>query len=180
MERLNEAQREMVSVNHNLIYKLESKYHLDHETYYDILAIGLCKAALTYKENPINKFSTFACRVMLNEAYEWYRCSFMLKKNSGERKTISYDTSFFNNEEEKLIDHMGSYPEMVYEEVAYKIMVSELQEKFKRSNHKEIVRMLCLGFPQKVIGDKFNVSSTAVYLINKKLREVYKASYGAC
>mgnify|MGYP001317500519 CR=1 FL=1 len=41
---------ELVEENHNLIYSLLHKCHLNIEEWYDIAAIGLCKAANYMRE----------------------------------------------------------------------------------------------------------------------------------
>ena len=63
---LDEQQRELVEQNHNLIYHTLRKYKLNQEEYYDVLAIGLCKAAIAFDPKR-SKFSTFAVNVMYNE-----------------------------------------------------------------------------------------------------------------
>lgn len=57
---------QLISDNHNLIYGCASQYGIDVDEYYDILAIGLCKAAHNYNENQ-GSFSTCAYQYMLQE-----------------------------------------------------------------------------------------------------------------
>jgi len=66
MQKLNEEQQKLVEDNYKLIYFFLKKYNLDNEDWYDIAAIGLCKAAKAYKPGA-TKFSTYAMVVMLNE-----------------------------------------------------------------------------------------------------------------
>lgn len=63
---LDEKQKNLVEQNHKLIYYTLNKYKLNPEEYYDILAIGLCKAAIKFDPER-SKFSTFAMKVMYNE-----------------------------------------------------------------------------------------------------------------
>lgn len=63
---MTQEQRKLVEKNHNLIYHTLHKYKLNEEEYYDILAIGLCKAAIKFDPER-SKFSTFAVKVMYNE-----------------------------------------------------------------------------------------------------------------
>lgn len=64
---MNDAQRKLAADNHNLIYKALQDYNLTADDYYDVAAIGLCKAALNYDESRNVKFSTFAVTCMHNE-----------------------------------------------------------------------------------------------------------------
>ena len=66
MGQLTLDQQRIVSENHNLIYSLANKKNINLDEYYDVLAIGLCKAAMIYNENK-SKFSTLAFTCMLNE-----------------------------------------------------------------------------------------------------------------
>ena len=66
MEQLTLDQQRIVSENHNLIYSLANKKSINLDEYYDVLAIGLCKAAIAF-DSTKGKFSTLAYTVMLNE-----------------------------------------------------------------------------------------------------------------
>lgn len=64
--RLTEEQRGLVEDNHNLIYHVLKQNGLSIDEYYDVAAIGLCKAAATFVDGK-SKFSTYACTCILNE-----------------------------------------------------------------------------------------------------------------
>lgn len=76
MEQLTLDQQRIVSENHNLIYSLANKKSINLDEYYDVLAIGLCKAAIAF-DNTKGKFSTLAYTVMLNEYKQELRNSRM-------------------------------------------------------------------------------------------------------
>ena len=63
--KLNTEQRELVEDNHDLIYGFMVKYKLDFNTWYDICAIGLCKASIAYDGS--SNFSTLAYHCMRNQ-----------------------------------------------------------------------------------------------------------------
>lgn len=65
MNSLNKEQQKLVETNHNLIYSFAKSNNIDVEEFYDVLAIGLCKAALVYDENK-GMFSTLAYKCMSN------------------------------------------------------------------------------------------------------------------
>lgn len=67
-QRLTEEQRELASKNHNLIYWFANKNNISIDDFYDVLAIGLCKAARAFDDDK-GEFSTFACKCMKNELY---------------------------------------------------------------------------------------------------------------
>lgn len=62
-----EAQK-LVEDNHNLIYKFLRNYNLEDD-WYDVAAIGLCKAANNYNSDKY-EFSTYAYRCMYNEMWK--------------------------------------------------------------------------------------------------------------
>lgn len=72
MAELTDSQRLLVEENHNLIYGYANKKNLNVYEYYDILAIGLCKAASAYDSSK-GSFSNFAYFVMENEVKYYWR-----------------------------------------------------------------------------------------------------------
>lgn len=79
MNGLNYEQQQLVEQNHNLIYSFAHLRKVNLEEYYDVLAIGLCKAALVYDENRAT-FSTLAYKCMSNEYNK------IIKKQTPKRK----------------------------------------------------------------------------------------------
>ena len=63
---MTDGQRKLVEENHSLIYDYLWKKHLSIEEYYDLAAIGLCKAAITYDGDKA-AFSTYAYHCIHNE-----------------------------------------------------------------------------------------------------------------
>lgn len=62
---MTKEQEQLVTDNHNLIYFFLNKWgkileYSDMTDYYDICAIGLCKAAITYDSSKDVKFATYA------------------------------------------------------------------------------------------------------------------------
>ena len=60
---LSQEQQKLVADNHNLIYSFARKHKIDVGEYYDVLALGLCKAAM-YHDGVSGKFSTLAYQSM--------------------------------------------------------------------------------------------------------------------
>lgn len=70
LNRLNDAQRQLVADNHNLIYKYLDGKHLSMdsvEDWYGAAAVGLCKAGIIFDKTRGLKFSTLAFVCMENE-----------------------------------------------------------------------------------------------------------------
>lgn len=72
--KLTESQSKLVEQNHNLIYGFARKYNLDIEEWYGILALALCKAALSFDSEKA-KFSTLyylcASQMVSAEKRKW-------------------------------------------------------------------------------------------------------------
>ena len=47
---MTDYQRQLVTDNHNLIYRFLQKEKLNMEDWYDLAAIGMCKAAKTFND----------------------------------------------------------------------------------------------------------------------------------
>ena len=65
-QKLNEEQRSLIEKNHNLIYGYAQKKKLDLDEYYDILALALCRAALSFNSSK-SSFQTYAYMIMGSE-----------------------------------------------------------------------------------------------------------------
>lgn len=85
ISKLNNEQRKLVEENHNLIYSFLNKQALSIDEWYDVCAIGLCKASLSF--NGDTKFSTFAYKCMLNSVR-----SVMRRNNLFNIETLSLST----------------------------------------------------------------------------------------
>lgn len=93
---LSLEQAEFVSKNHNLIYSFLSKYKLNIDEYYDVAAIGLCKAAEAYNSERKSSFSNYAYIVMYNEIKQEWRNK---NKHSG---VLLYDDFLSSDSEDTL------------------------------------------------------------------------------
>ena len=86
---LSDEQRKIAEENHNLIYSFARKKNLDIDEFYDLLAIGLCKAAYYFKPNK-GKFSTIAYIRMQHEMYNYYK-ELNMEKRIPKEKIVHYD-----------------------------------------------------------------------------------------
>ncbi len=106
--QLNNEQRKLIEDNHNLIYGFMTKHKLDFEEWYDVCAIGLCKAAFAYDDS-LYKFATFAYHSMLYEVRKAMREQ-KAKKRKATRTEVSLNQTVKTslNEEVPLIEILAS------------------------------------------------------------------------
>jgi DNA-directed RNA polymerase specialized sigma subunit len=89
MKPLTDEQQKFVEANHNLIYFLLKTYKWTIDKYYDVAAIGLCKAAQRYDASRNYAFSTYALRVMYNEVVREIRKEKAKKRSAFEEVSIN-------------------------------------------------------------------------------------------
>ncbi len=113
-KQLSLERQNLVRDNHNLIYGFAKSRGLNPEEYYDILAIGLCKAGILFDPERGCNFSTLAYKMMQNECYMYWRDTYLGLKKIPKELIISYDAPFFDDENErpyleKINDLFGTY-----------------------------------------------------------------------
>lgn len=172
MKRLNEQQRRLVEENHNLIYSFLIKNKLPHDEYYDILAIGLCKAALRYEPQK-GAFSTFVYSVMQCEVFHKIRDE-RRKKDIPEALVVSFDAVFDTDRagDVNLLDVVESDIN-VEAQCLSKIAV----ESFFRSLDNvslTILSMRMQGSLQQEIGNRINLSQMQISRKLSKMKEQCK------
>lgn len=101
---MDQKQRQMVESNHNLIYYMLNREHLPVDDYYDVAAIGLCKAAMSYKPEA-GPFSTYACRCILYELTVDSRWRDR-KKRQADKGVLHYNTH--TDEGSEMLDLMSN------------------------------------------------------------------------
>lgn len=75
---MTDEQKSLAEKYHNLIYYVMNKYNISIDDY-DLLALGLCKAAINYNESR-GAFSTFAVACMLREIQQEVRKEYAIKR----------------------------------------------------------------------------------------------------
>ena len=153
-EPLTKEQQQLVELNHNLIYNFAKKRNLIIDDYYDILAIGLCKAAKIFNKNK-GEFSTIAFRCMENELCMYWRHE-QRQSSIPEDMILSYDapindedsdsrSSFLDNVADRNYTH-----DIVIENIMGNMLLDVLNDK-----EKSIVELLDNGLSQVDIAIKF-------------------------
>ena len=153
MMPLTEYQKELVTNNHELIFGCAKKMNLPFDDYYDILAIGLCKAAKIY-DNSKGMFSTVAYACMKNEI-KLYWIHEQRKRAIPANMILSYDVQMTDDMEP---ENSGAFSDVladdfsVDETVTSKMVVEEIISRFNEKE-KEIVEYLQDGLTFKEIGE---------------------------
>lgn len=103
---MTQQQRQtLIEKNHNLIYAFLKHMRLPADDYYDLAAIGLCRAADTYAEEVLTTFSTYAFRCMYHEAISYWR------KEEKRLETVSLDIPEIKEALESRVDTATQLPE---------------------------------------------------------------------
>lgn len=166
---LNKLQQDLVEQNHNLIYDFAKKKNLDIEDYYDILAIGLCKAASAYQKDKA-EFSTFAFCCMNNELNNYWS-SISTLKTIPEENIVSYDTPKETDNDDSMtyLDTFASAVE-IFDEVLFNIQYEDMMKQLNPTE-KIVVKGLCDGMTVVSIAKQIGCAEGKVRYIRNKLRK---------
>lgn len=169
MKRLNKQQRKLVEKNHGLIYSFLIKNKLPQDEYYDVAAIGICKAALCYDPRK-GMFSTLAYKAMSSEVYHKIRDE-RRKKDIPQSLMSSYDVLFNtdNAENVSLVDVIESDVD-VEAQCLSKMSVESFFQSLD-SISLTILRMRQQGCIQQEIGDRVNLSQMQISRKLSKMKE---------
>lgn len=130
---MSDEQRKLVEDNHHLIYFFLRKYNLPIDEWYDMAAIGLCKAAKSYNEE-LSKFATYACKCMFTTVFCERRKEKSLKAIPA-CKLMYYQAEIKTKTDDdcrRSIDYMPS-DENVEESVLTQIAYDDIFDKLKNS-----------------------------------------------
>lgn len=104
MKKLNDEQRKLVEDNEGLIWYIGSKYigrgYNPNEEYGE-LALGLCRAALSYDKDSGVKFNTYASAVLVNVVKTYFRLA-QCDKRKISSYTISLDQKVYERDGDSL------------------------------------------------------------------------------
>ena len=168
MEKLTIEQQKLVEENHNLIYDFINRNNLSIDEYYDILAIGLCKASKAYNPEK-GKFSTICNKCMSSEVGLYWRYKNTLKNIINE-ETLSYDR-LLNSEEgdTSFLDILSNDYNMA-NDVITDMMFSSFLSKLK-DKERIVIEHVIEGLNQSEIANKLNVTPQYISEIVRKIRQ---------
>lgn len=153
---MTKEQEQLVTDNHNLIYWFIQKKNLDIDLYYDVLAIGLCKAAIHYNESKNSKFATYAVVVMDNE----YKAECRRNMSQGRRcDTLCSLDELIHNEKGDIFPRSELITNglTVYDEI-----IPYNLEDILTDTQLQLVRLYMLGFTQDEISKQLNYSQSYI------------------
>lgn len=168
--KLTSAQQQLVEDNHNLIYSFLNTYRLSHEDYYDLAAIGLCKAAYTFNPNKGSKFSCYAYVIMMNEVRQHLR-----KEKKNIKPSFSLDDIVYIKEDSDVtLADMIPDPksDLMHVPIYFERMITELAKHNER--YPKIVKLLYNGYSQTAIGVELNLSRSVISRDIKKIKKIVK------
>ena len=170
MEHLTSTQQKMVEENHNLIYGMAHKYKINLDEYYDVLAIGLCKAAMTFDETK-GQFSTFAYVTMLNEynAVLRHNKTYMVIP---EQNLVSMNTRMASDDGDCVVEFGDMFPNNVdiEKDTAETDYIRFLCKKISNPQEQEVIKLLADGFTQSEIAERIGVSRQRIGQLMNKIR----------
>ena len=177
--RLTDEQRKLVEDNHNLIYSFAISRKISIEEYYDLLAIGLCKAAYYYNPEK-GKFSTIAYIRMQHEliALRAYKNKL---SNVPTEKLVYYDHNKYDNNDgdswefseiNTLIEQSDSKKPL--NRIIYKDNIKNISSILTLKENETLYYTL-KGYTHQEISDIKNVTRQAITnrlrIISKKIRK---------
>ena len=168
---MTEYQKQLVTDNHNLIYRFLQKEKLNMEDWYDLAAIGMCKAAKTFNEGT-SKFSTYALKCMFNEVYSEKRKE-LNKRTIPEDEILYYNTEYegeSGNQVEFIEKIQSDYN--VESDCIYKVTLKNALSKIKEK-HKPIISLFLQGYKQVEIMKIVGCSQPQVSRVMKRFVDEY-------
>lgn len=166
---MTKEQEQLVTDNHNLIYFFLNKWgkileYSDMTDYYDICAIGLCKAAITYDSSKDVKFATYAGVCIENEIKMELRNR---KKYSA--PVYSLDMTFNNTSDgtreisykENITTGLSAYDEIL----PYQL------DKILNAREYKLVALILQGYTQVEIGNIIGISQAQVSRMFSKIKQ---------
>lgn len=177
-EPLTKRQQELIEINHNLIYKFAHYYNLSIEEYYDILAIGMCKAASTFDESK-GAFTTVAFRCMRNEMFHYWDS--MKKKSAIPNENLLYYDTFLHGKSGGHFENDNNSYLSIFSDNNYthdtaigNIIINEFMKTLKKEEI-YLVKLLMIGITQAEIAEKTNRSRQLINLYVRNIRKKLNA-----
>ena len=171
---MTEKQRKLVIDNHNLIYSFLYTYGYDIEDFYDLAAIGLCKAAEKWDESR-GLFSKFAYICMKSEIGHHFTMQNYHKRIPKDKilyyhAKIPHSSHRIEDKDNEFICLLDGY-DSFEDEILFDICVETIK-KHMNNREKMVFELVLEGYNDSEIGKFIGFSRTTVANTKKKLREL--------
>lgn len=166
--RLTDEQKKLVKDNHNLIYSYANKKHISSEKWYDVLAIGLCKAARSFDPDK-GKFSTWAYRFFDNEIRTcWNKQN--KKSKIPESFVLPYDAVLSNEDSSQNESYINYFSDVkAYEDIVHSAMMLDIVNDMN-DTEKYIFELILYGYNQQEIAAEVGKTRQSVGKIVNGIR----------
>lgn len=155
---LTQQQQQLVEDNHKLIYFYLYRNSLSVDEFYDVAAIGLCKAAITY--NGQTKFSTYAYACIKCEIFNEMHRQKSTRKIPKD-KQLSYDEKTKEGYGEEKWSYLSDNKHFE-DTVELKMLVESYINKLKIGRNKIVLKLYCKGYSGTDIVKITGVNRTTV------------------
>ncbi len=155
---LTQQQQQLVEDNHKLIYFYLYRNSLSVDEFYDVAAIGLCKAAITY--NGQTKFSTYAYSCIKCEIFNELHRQKSARKIPMD-KQLSYDIKTMDGYGEEKWSYLSDNKHFE-DTVELKLLVESYINKLKIERNKIVLKLYCKGYSGADIVKITGVNRTTV------------------
>ena len=152
MRRLTDEERRIVEENHDLIYWVANLKHLPLDEWYDLLAITLCESAMKHDPKK-SKLSWY-----YKQRVDW---------------KVSHHFTTQNYQKRIPQELIGDIHDEVHGDIPVEDELLELIDWIENQEHREVIKLVAMGYTQKEIGDELGISRSKVSLIMKEVREAY-------
>lgn len=161
---MTKEQEQLVTDNHNLIYHIINKFELATEEYYDVCAIGLCKAASTYDSSKDVKFATYAgvcienaIKLELRNRKKYYARVYSLDRTFNNTSDGTGEISYVEN----ITTGLSAYDEIL----PYQL------DKVLNAREYKLVALVLQDYTQVEIGNIIGISQAQVSRMFSKIKQ---------
>lgn len=161
IDKLTEAQQQLVEENHNLIYKVLYDHHLDIEEWYDVAAIGLCRAAMLFDPEKNFQFSTYACTAIWNNICREYTLS-VADRQIPKDKIYSLDYEYGTGEDAYTIKDYYADDYSFEDDILARERFVKGLKRMKSPRDRGIIVMASEGYTYAKIGEAYGISRERV------------------
>ena len=170
--KLNDEQRKLVEQNHNLIYSAMRKFGVRNEKfddYYDVAAIGLCKAVMSYDPDKQTALSTLVYSCIKNELYDQFR-SEKTESNQFNQQILSYNVLCKTAENQNSTMEDIVLVDKNFEENLISMLIFRDRIRTLMDKDKQMIYLRISGYTYDEIAKEFCISKQAVHQKMNRLK----------